>query len=302
MTGEFVATPLPESDSTTDRNDRPLPRPAPRRLSPPPRSRGHALLEENFALVQSRLESLSRRSGLPEHEAEELRSWALFKLVENDYRILGSWEGRSSFSTYLTVVLVNLLRDYRTHVWGKWRPSATARKEGPAAVLLERLWHRDRLPLNEAIDRILSEHKVAASQAELERLASRLPQKAERRWVGEDEIQNLTVDGRVEERIEDGERARLAVKLRDELLPRLRGLKAEDWLLLKLHYRDGLTVRAISPILGRLPKELYTRKERCLKQLKKALEAAGLDRAALSGVLSSSWDLPDDPDGEGVWE
>src|SRR5215217_1744036 len=85
-------------------------------------SRGRALLEEHFDLVQKRLDSLSRRSGLPEHEADEFRSWALFRLVENDYRILGSWEGRSSFSTYLTVALVNLLRDYRIQIWGKWRP------------------------------------------------------------------------------------------------------------------------------------------------------------------------------------
>ncbi len=298
MTGEFVALPPLESDSTTDRNDRPLPRPAPRRPSPP--SRGHALLEDNFALVKSRLDALSRKSGLPEHEAEELRSWALFKLVENDYRILGSWEGRSSFSTYLNVVLVNLLRDYRIRVWGKWRPSATARKEGPVAVLLERLWHRDRLPLNEAIDRMLSEHRIAASQAELERLASRLPQKAERRWVGDDELQKITVDGRVEERIEERERARLAAKLRTELFPRLRGLPAEDRLLLKLHFFDGMTVAAISPILGRPQKELYSRRERCLKQLRKALEAAGLGQSVMGEALRSSWDLSEGEDG--VWE
>ena len=92
---------------------------------------------------------LSRRSGLPEHEAEEFRSWALFKLVENDSRVLARWEGRSSFSTYLNVALSNLLRDYRIQVWGKWRPSAQARRGGSMAVLLERLWIRDGLSLDE---------------------------------------------------------------------------------------------------------------------------------------------------------
>lgn len=298
MTGEFVVSPPPEPDSTMDPNGSPLPRPAPQRVSPT--SRGRRLLEDNFALVQSRLETLSRKSGLPEHEAEELRSWALFKLVENDYRILASWEGRSSFSTYLTVVLVNLLRDYRTHVWGRWRPSATARKAGPVAVLLERLWQRDRLPLDEAIDRILSEDEVAASRAELERLASRLPQKTERRWVGEEEIQRIVVDGRVEERIEERERVRFAAKLRAELIPRLQGLASEDRLLLRLHFRDGLTVAAISPILKRPQKELYSRRERCLKQLRKALEAAGLGRSAMGEALCSSWDQSESPDD--IWE
>ena len=103
-----------------------------------PATRGRKLIETHFDLIQRQLLHLSRRGGLPEIEAEEFCSWALFKLVDADYRILGSWEGRSSFPTFLTVVLVNLLRDYRIHIWGKWRPSAEARRRGPASVLLER--------------------------------------------------------------------------------------------------------------------------------------------------------------------
>lgn len=93
-----------------------------------PAERGRALLEEHFDLIQKKLGYLARRSGLPDHEAEELRSWALFRLVEDDYQVLARWEGRSSISTYLTVVLVKLMRDYRIHLWGKWRPSAVARR------------------------------------------------------------------------------------------------------------------------------------------------------------------------------
>lgn len=283
MTGEFVVAPAnPES--------RPLPRPAPHRASPP--SRGRALLEQNFVLVRKRLDQISRNSGLPHQEVEEFRSWVLFKLVENDYRILGSWEGRSSFSTYLTVALFNLLRDYRIHVWGKWRPSAAARREGHEAILLERLWQRDHLPLDEAIDRMRSEHAVALSRAELERLATRLPQKAARRWVGEEELQTIAVDGRVEERVETRERASLAARLRDELLPRLHALPAEDRLLLKLHFRDGLTIAAIAPMLGRPQAELYLTRDRCLKKLRKALEALGLGSEPVLGLVNSSvWDL-----------
>jgi RNA polymerase sigma factor (sigma-70 family) len=263
----------------------PLPRPAPRPAGP--LSRGRALLEEHVALVHKRLGQISRTSGLPHQEAEEFRSWALFKLVENDYRILSSWEGRSSFSTYLNVALSNLLRDYRIHVWGKWRPSAAAHREGPEAILLEQLWHRNRLPLNEAIDRMLSEHKVALSRAEIERLAARLPQKTERRWVGEEELQKVAIDGRVEERVEDGERARLAARLRAELVPRLRALPAEERLLLKLCFRDGFTIAAIAPILGRPQKELYTMRDRCLKRLRQALESLGLCPEQVLGLIGS---------------
>src|SRR5689334_7728063 len=91
--------------------------PFPSRSSLKPAS-GRALLEAQYPLIQKQLHQLSRRSGLPEHEAEEFRSWALLKLVEDDFRVLASWEGRSSFPTFLTVVLVNLMRDYRSRVWG----------------------------------------------------------------------------------------------------------------------------------------------------------------------------------------
>lgn len=289
MTGE--PAPQPDRDPRHPRHpktapaSRALPRPSPHRVSPD--SRGRALLEEHIVLVRKRLDRISRESGLPAQEAEEFRSWAVFKLTENDYRILASWEGRSSFNTYLNVVLSNLLRDYRTHVWGKWRPTAAARREGDEAILLEQLWHRDRLPLEEAIDRMLSDHKVALSRAEIERLAARLPPKTERRWVGEEELQKVAIDGRVEERVEDRERARLAAQLRAELVPRLRALPAEERLLLKLCFHDGFTMAAVAPILGRPQKELYLVRDRCLKRIRLALESLGLCPEQVLGLIGS---------------
>jgi RNA polymerase sigma factor (sigma-70 family) len=252
-------------------------------------SHGRVLLERHFRLICQRLERLSRFSGLPEHEAEDLRSWALFKLVENDYRILASWEGRSSFSTFLNVVLVNLMRDYRIHVWGKWRPSAAARRRGPEAVLLERLWVRDSLPLDEAIERMRSEHGVSLSRAEIEQMAASLRRTAERRRVGEEELLRIPIDGQVAGRIEQGERAHAEERLRELLTPLLRSLPARDRLLLKLHYWDGLSMAAISPIVGRPQRELFSIRDKCLKELRRHLEKAGLSPEQvreLSGCLN----------------
>lgn len=255
--------------------------------------RGKALLESHFDLIQHKLRKLGRTSGLPDHEAEEFLSWANSRLVDDDYRMLARWEGRSSFSTYLTVVLVNLMRDYRIHVWGKWRASAEARRQGADAVLLERLWIRDGLPLDEAIQRARSEHGVSRSPAELERMAAALPRRPERRRVGEEELARLPAGGRVEERLEDRERRRTAARLRRELLPLLRALPAEDRLLLKLHYRNGLSMAEISPILGRPQRELYSLRDRCLKRLRQALEGAGLSAQGVAGLIGwSRWDSP----------
>jgi RNA polymerase sigma factor (sigma-70 family) len=257
------------SEVPTDSEALPRPRSA---LS----SRGRALLEQNIHMIRQKLDRLSRRSGLPEDEAEELRSWALFKLVDNDYRVLASWQGRSSLSTFLTVVLVNLMRDYRIQVWGKWRPSAAALRQGPVAVLLERLWVRDNLPLDEAIERIRSEHAVSLSRSELERIAASLHRTPERRWVSEEELLRFPTDGQVESRLADDERARTEERLRELLAPLLRSLPAEDRLLLKLHYWDGLSMADISRLLRRPQRKLYTVRDKCLRKLRRHLEEGGV--------------------------
>lgn len=240
-----------------------------------PATRGRELLETHLDLIQRKLRQLSRRSGLPDIEAEEFPSWALCKLIDNDYSILGQWEGRSSFPTFVTVVLVNLMRDYRIQVWGKWRPSAASRRRGPEYVLLERLLVRDGLTGHEAVERLRIEHGLSLAPEEVAGLAA-IPRRPERRRVGEDELPNIPIDGKVEVRVEEAERARAARRLRELLVPLLESLPAEDRLLLRLCYFEDLSIAAIAPILGRPQKELYKVRERCLKQIRHSLIEAGM--------------------------
>lgn len=264
-----------------------------------PVNRGRALLERNYDLICQKLHRLGRRSGLPDHETEELRSWALLKLVEDDYRILASWQERSSFSTYLNVVLVNLVRDYRCHVWGKWRSSAMAQRLGPAAVLLEQLLYRDGLSFEEAAERMRTVYGSTLSQAALEDLAVRLPQRLGCRRAGEEEMVRLPVDGKVEAGIEDRERALISAQLRELLLPVLRSLSAEERFLLKLHYWDHLSLAAISPLLGRPQRALYPLRTRCLKRIRLHLEKAHLGLDQVSVLLGGAhWYL--DPEEGGL--
>lgn len=260
-------------------------RPQPGSRGADPALRGRVLLETHLDLIQRKLRHLSRRSGLPALEAEELRSWALFKLVDDDYRILGSWEGRSSFHTFLSVVLVNLMRDYRIHLWGKWRPSAASRRRGPEAVLLERLVVRDGQSVEEAVERLRAEHGVDLAPEEVEQLAAAFPRRLERRRVDDEELLLIPVDGQVESRVEEMERACTADRLRELLVPLLRSLPAEDRLLLRLHFFEGLSMAAISPILHRPPRELYSVRDRCLQKIRRSLDEAGLEQDQIREVI-----------------
>src|SRR5689334_20585988 len=95
-----------------------------------------ALLVEQLEWVWSSMARLCRRYRLTPADTEEFASWATLRLVEHDYQILRQFRGDSSLRTYLVVVLTMLHHEFRVRQWGRWRPSAAARRRGPVAVEL----------------------------------------------------------------------------------------------------------------------------------------------------------------------
>jgi RNA polymerase sigma factor (sigma-70 family) len=94
-----------------------------------------------------------------------------------------------------------------------------------------------------------------------------------------------------EQRIRETEASRLARSAETTLEAALRELDAEDRLILKMRFREGLTVPQISSSLNLDSKRLYRRIERSLKHLRSAVEAEGLTfqqvtEAMLCGGLS----------------
>jgi DNA-directed RNA polymerase specialized sigma24 family protein len=168
-------------------------------------------------------------------------------------------------------------------------------------VLLERLRFRDRLPWGEAIDQVRALPDSSLSRQELERIAGSLTEKSGRIMVGEEALLRIAVDGSVEERIKNRERAPLAARVHGKLLALLRALPAEDRLVLKLHFQDDFTIAALSLLLRIPQKRLYSRRDKCLKKLRRAFLENGLGLEEVRELLDSPWwDLC--PDRETVWE
>ena len=94
-------------------------------------------LLENLGTVERVVAYVARRHRLSRDEANELSSAVKLKLVDHDYEVLRRYEGRSSLRTYLTAVVIRLFLDDRVARWGKWRPSAQAKRLGAVAVLLD---------------------------------------------------------------------------------------------------------------------------------------------------------------------
>jgi hypothetical protein len=101
-----------------------------------------SLLVQQLGHIDRVVQAVARRHQLTVADAEELTSVVRFKLIDKDFAILRKFEGRSAITTYLTVVVARLCLDFFNERWGKWRPSAVARRLGGSAILLEQLVDR----------------------------------------------------------------------------------------------------------------------------------------------------------------
>lgn len=240
------------------------------------------LFLSNLPLIDRIVAGLCRRHALFGDTADDFGSWVREKLIEDDYRIIRSYEGRSSYSTYLVVVITNLLRDYNIRRWGRWRASAEARRLGPVAVQLETLMYRDGHTLAEACA-VLRSRGADVSERELATLAARVPPRVRRRDVGDEQL------GYVESGLPDPHETLEREESRDAVLTQvsaaLASLPGEDQLILRLRFWEGLTVADIARTLRLQQKPLYRRLERLLAALRSSLLAAGVEEDMVADML-----------------
>ena len=235
------------------------------------------LFEAHFPLIREILEKLCRLRRLPPDEDDDFISYATLRLIQNDYAILRRFGGKSSLKTYLVTVSSRMLLDYRNQRWGKWRPSAQARRLGKTAELLETFIVRDGLSREEAIAKLV-EREEGLDRAELFVLEERLPARARRRFESAEQLQNLASGDRADGRILARERSRTGRQVRAAFHHALAGLTAEERRLLDRHYREGVTIRQIATELGLESRLLYRQIERCLRRLRAAVESRNLSR------------------------
>src|SRR5207245_473091 len=87
-----------------------------------PMTREQLFLSE-LALIERVIAWVCARRCLRGADGEDFASTVKLRLIENDYEILGRFEGRSSLKTYITAVVNHLYLDFQTQRFGKWRPS-----------------------------------------------------------------------------------------------------------------------------------------------------------------------------------
>src|SRR5262249_9221637 len=228
-------------------------------------------------LFLSELELLERvitwvcgRRCLRGADAEDFASTVKLRFIENDYEILARFEGRSSLKTYLTTVVNHLYLDYQVQRFGKWRPSAEARRLGRVALRLEALLHRDGLTFDEACGVLQTDFRVTESREALYELSARLPARTDWRTAPE-ALRVAGGPGGGLTRLEGAERRAMTERTLLALRQALGRLPARDRIMLRLHVEAGLTLAKVARSLGEDQKALYRKRDTAFVRLREDL-------------------------------
>jgi RNA polymerase sigma factor (sigma-70 family) len=243
---------------------------------------------EHLPFIKRLIGSLCRRHGMRGADSEDAESWITTRIVESEYHIFRQFRGESAITTYLTVAIAMLFRDYEIQLRGRWRPSAAAVRAGPLAIRLERLVRRDGMHTHEAGELLRTAGETDKADSALSSILATIPERPPLRPIdlaeapGLDAAGDFTSDDALLQAESEDERHDAGARL----LTALKGLPPEDQVMIKLRFWEGRCVSDISRALLVPQKRLYRRLERALAELRRALEAGGLSREKVMSFLS----------------
>jgi RNA polymerase sigma factor (sigma-70 family) len=238
-----------------------------------------ALFSRHYELIVEVIRQVVRRRRVPRDEAEDFAGDVIVRLLEDDCAVLRRFEGRSQLRTFLLRVVDRMLLDCRIRRWGKWRPSARARRLGRVALLLDALTSRDRLTFDEAAETLRTNWDVAETPDSLWRLYTRLPARTRRRFVPAAELDALTATGLPPDRIV---RRTRAARVRMALHQALTRLTPDERGLLEQRFARGLRTVCVAQLGGLEQKALYRQFALILRRLRSDLTQQGIDASDLA--------------------
>lgn len=249
-----------------------------------------ALFRANLPLIERVVRRVCHDAGLHDADADDFASEVHLALIDGQYAVLRAWQRRSSLATYLTVVVKRLLSDERNRTRGRWEPSASARRGGPAAILLETLVCRDGQTLDEAFPRV---HALDPSltREDAEAIVAAFPQRAPRPRLlplEDADTDSARAPDEADAAVRMRELGRFSVEANRIVRRTLTSFDAEDCAILRLHFGSSMSLADISRMLRLPQRPLYRRLERLLRVLRDALVNAGIDARAAGSLIGSA--------------
>src|SRR5215831_17005220 len=143
-----------------------------------PRVDAEEIYKRHLPIIGQIALSVCRRHGVGDHDAEDFTSDVLLKLCDDNYAVIRKFQNKSSVATYLTVVINKTFLDHRRRLWGKWTPSAQAKRFGAVGVQLEKLIYREKHSFDAACDVLIQKHSLTIDRQMLREMFAKLPRRS----------------------------------------------------------------------------------------------------------------------------
>jgi RNA polymerase sigma factor (sigma-70 family) len=241
---------------------------------------------DHLDVVERAIRFVTRRALLRDQDAEDFSSFVMLKLIQKDYAVIESFDGRSSFGAFISVVVQRLFLDYRIAQWGKWHASAIAKRLGEPAITIEEMLYRDGRTLDEVVE-ILPRRRPTLTRQTIESLANQLPRRFPRaREVSVELAEGSSASWNPEQSMMASHRAALAQRVTDCVKAAMKNLDETDRLVLRLRFEGGMSIAEIARALDLQQKPMYRRMQRALFTLRGALVATGVGTEDIEEILS----------------
>jgi DNA-directed RNA polymerase specialized sigma24 family protein len=248
-----------------------------------------SLPDVNPELIDGVVGLTVRKYHLSWQDADDLRSTLWVKLLDRDGHVLRRFAGRSTLATYLTRVASRIVLDNYAARFGRWRPSAEARRQGPAAVDWARLVERDGHSPEHA--RAILERRRAGESLDgrsgsvLETAVTR--RYRPRQFVELTEVRSLAAGSGLQGVPLGGRLGLLTARRRVALALRvaLRMLTPHERRLVRLRYCDGMRISDIARRERCRVVPLYRQYARILKKMRNIIGAANIDADMVACAL-----------------
>lgn len=245
------------------------------------------VFRQHLPVIAQIAASICRRNGVGHHDAEDFASDIRLKLCEDDFAVIRKFQGKSSFTTFLTVVMNKSFLDRQRHLWGKWSPSSQARRLGPVAMVLETLVYRDGCSFDAASRILEQKHEFAIDRRQLQAMLAQLPRRAPRRFEGDAGLDAVLSGDGADARVLTAERDEQLGAAEEALRRAVRELPDEDQVIVRMLYYEGFSVSDIARALGLDQQRLYPRVKQLLASMRNALERQGVSADCLREMDSS---------------
>jgi hypothetical protein len=231
------------------------------------------LIVQQRSHIDQVIRDLARRHHLAPAEMHEFAAVVMRSLERNDFELLRAFDGRSTWETYLTLVVTREFFLFQGDLWGQWRPTATARRLGPAAVLLEELVLRDHVSLTEAIELMRSVHRVDMPRYRIAEMA-----------------QQLRIDVGFGERVptfptEEDDEGYSNPHVQGVVREALALLSPDDRLIVELRFRDGQPLTRIARVMRMDARPLQRRLDQVKSVVADSLLGEGVPRPDVDALL-----------------